>query len=94
MSTHHSSNSVRGSTDTERRLPTEPLGSADIKIDVDCETYQRLHDAYLDALEGGYGEGFYTFVHNYCSSGETSVTVDGEPIDPTKTDASSEVADR
>ncbi|ELY84255.1 hypothetical protein C486_00774 [Natrinema gari JCM 14663] len=85
---------MRESTDAERTLPTGPLGSADIKIDVDRETYQRLHDAYLDALEVGYGEDFYTFVHNYCSTNEASVTIDGEPIDPTKTVTGSEVADR
>lgn len=92
MSTHQSFDDMRESTDAERSLPTTSLGSADIKIDVDRETYQRLHDAYLDALEGGYGEDFYTFVHNYCSTGEICVTVDGEPVDPT--DAGSEVDDR
>jgi hypothetical protein len=72
---------------TEEQLQSEPgrplesLGRAGVRIDVDEETYERLHEEYCRAVEHGYSDGFDTFAYNY-SSTSSYVTVDGEPIDP------------
>jgi len=66
-------------TDAGVALP--PLGSADVQIDVDPDTYRRLHAEYSRVAENGYPEGFATFAYNHCSL-TVSVTVDGEPVDP------------
>ena len=58
-----------------------PFGDANVRIDVDPDTYQRLHEAYLEAVEQGYSEGFTTFTYNGCLT-NSYVTVDGEPVDP------------
>lgn len=70
---------------TDAGLPVVPLGSADVQIDVDADTYQRLHAEYCLAVERGYSDGFDTFAFNYCSS-DCYVTVDGEPVDPENAD--------
>jgi hypothetical protein len=62
-------------------VPLASLGEADVRIDVDEATYQRLHEAYCRALECGYSEGFDTFAYNYCST-DCHVTVEGEPVEP------------
>ena len=62
-------------------IPLGSLGDADVRIDVDEETYHRLRDAYLDVVDHGYTDGFDTFPFNHCST-DCYVTVDGEPVDP------------
>ena len=59
------------------------LGEASVQIDIDQETYERVHKAYCHALDRGYSEGFDTFAFNHCMT-SSFVTVDGEPVDPTK----------
>lgn len=61
--------------------PAEHVGDATARIDMDSETYQRLHEAYLTAVDHGYTEGFEIFAVNNLST-ERIFTVDGEPIDP------------
>lgn len=60
---------------------TEDVGDATARIDMDSETYDRLHEAYLTAVDHGYTEGFEIFAVNNLST-ERIFTVDGEPIDP------------
>lgn len=62
-------------------FPREPMGRAEVRIDVDEETYERLHGAYCRALDNGYTEPFDLFVYNYTNN-ESFVTVGGEPVDP------------
>lgn len=69
---------------TERKSDySEPLmgtaGEADIMIDVDEETYQRLHDAYTAAVDRGYTEGFRLFLLNHVDHDDT-FTVDDDPL--------------
>jgi hypothetical protein len=66
---------------TDTGLPGESLGDADVKIDVDASTYERLRAEYRHATEQGYSHGFDTYAYNYCSV-DHCVTVDGEPVDP------------
>lgn len=68
-------------TDLQTGFPIGSLGEAHVRIGIDEETYQRVHEEYLQAVEQGYTDGFDTFVFNHCSTG-FSVTVDGEPVDP------------
>jgi hypothetical protein len=68
-------------TGPHTRRPLESLGDAEVRIDIDPDTYERLHAEYCRAIERGYSDNFDTFVYNYCST-DCYVTVDGEPIDP------------
>jgi len=61
--------------------PLGSLGDAEVRIDVDPDTYERLHTEYCRAVEHGYTDGFDTFAFNYCST-DCYVTVDREPADP------------
>ena len=70
---------------SELGRPLEPLGEATVRIDVDEETYERLHEEYCRAVEHGYPDGLFTFAHNHCST-SSYVTVDGEPVDPDVTE--------
>jgi len=69
------------SGNTREAFLTEPVGEADVRIDVTEDTYQQLHTEYIRAVEHGYTEGFDTFAYNRCST-DCYVTVDGEPVDP------------
>lgn len=66
---------------TPDRLPELPLGDADVQVDIDEETYQRVHEEFCNAVEHGYPDPFDTFVFNHCST-DCYVTVDGERVDP------------
>lgn len=66
---------------SEPGRPLESLGNAEVRIEVDEETYRRLHEEYCHAVDRGYSDGFDTFAYNYCST-SSYVTVDGEPVDP------------
>ena len=66
-------------SDTGR--PLGSLGSAEVRIDVDPDTYERLRAEYRHAVAHGYSDGFETFAYNYCSL-EHRVEVEGEPVDP------------
>lgn len=68
-------------SEPEPGRPLESLGSAEVRIDVDEETYERLHEEYCHAVDRGYSDGFDTFAYNYCST-SSYVTVDGEPVNP------------
>jgi hypothetical protein len=68
-------------TGPETRLPLASLGDAEVQIEVDQETYERLHEEFCRAVEDGYSDNFDTFAYNYCST-NSYVTVDGEPVDP------------
>ena len=48
---------------------------------MDEATFEELHEAYLDAVDHGYTEGFEIFAVNNLSI-ERLFTADGEPIDP------------
>ena len=67
-------------TDTDH--PVGYLGSAEFRIDVDPDTYERLRVEYRRAVEHGYSDGFNTFAFNHCSTDEFHVTVDGERVEP------------
>jgi hypothetical protein len=72
---------------TAHGVPREPLGDAVVQVDLDAETYERLHAAYCRAVDcGGYPEGFERFVLNHTDASYL-VTVDGEPVDPAAADA-------
>ena len=63
-------------------FPLEPIGDAVVQLDVDAETYERLHAAYCHAVGcGGYPDTFETFVMNYTTA-DYRITVEGEPVDP------------
>lgn len=68
-------------TDPDTAIPLGSLGEAEVKIDVDEETYRRLREEYGRVLEHGYTDGFDTFAFNHCST-DCFVTVDGEPPAP------------
>ena len=67
---------------TDTGHPTGYLGSAEVRIDVDPDTYERLRAEYRCVVEHGYSAGFDTFAFNYCSTSEFHVTVDGERVEP------------
>jgi hypothetical protein len=58
----------------------ETYGHAEVRVDVDEQTFRRLREEYLKATLEGYDDSFATFVHNRCRTSYV-VTVDGEPID-------------
>lgn len=62
-------------------VPMENVGDATARIDMDEATFEELHEAYLDAVDHGYTEGFEIFAVNNLSI-ERIFTADGEPIDP------------
>jgi hypothetical protein len=66
---------------TDDGLPAVPLGSANVQIDVDPDTYERLHAEYCQAVERGHPDSFDIFAFNHCST-DCYVTVDGSPVDP------------
>jgi len=69
-------------TDESNRTTTDaPLGTAEVVLDVSPETYERVHEEYLRAVDEGYPHGFDAFVFNQTAT-ECYVTVDGEPVDP------------
>lgn len=68
-------------TPDEHAPATVPLGDAEVRIDVDPDTYERLHAEYCRAVERGYADSFDVFAYNHCST-DCYVTVDGEPADP------------
>jgi hypothetical protein len=68
-------------TGPETGLSLASLGDAEVQIEVDQETYERLHEEFCRAVEDGYSDNFDTFAYNYCAT-ESYVTVDGEPVDP------------
>jgi hypothetical protein len=70
-----------GTSDIYRPPSIGTLGNADVRIEIDEETYHRIHDEYADAVEHGYTDDFDLFVFNHCSTTYT-VTVDGEPVNP------------
>jgi len=72
-------------THPESGIPLGSLGEATVRIDVDEETYERLHEEFCRAVERGYADGFDTFAYNHCST-SSCVTVDGEPVDPDVTE--------
>ena len=64
-----------------REVPRGRVGTSELRVDVDAETYDRLHELYLDAVDAGYAESFDMFVVNHTRN-ETRVTIDGEPATP------------
>jgi hypothetical protein len=62
--------------ETNHPIPQPPLGDATVRLDVDEETYERLHAAFCQLLEHGYDAPFDEFVHNNCRT-DYVVTVDG-----------------
>ena len=58
-----------------------PAGSADVRINIDQDTYDKLHAEYCSDVTDGYRETFAMYVFNRTAK-EQFVTVDGVPIDP------------
>ena len=74
--------SRRDAEHTDAGYPAGYLGSAEVRIDVDRDTFERLRAEYRRAVERGYSSGFNTFAFNYCLTAELHVTVDGERVEP------------
>ena len=66
---------------TDTGYPTGHLGSAEVRIDIDPDTYECLRAEYRRVVKHGYSAGFDSFTFNY-SSTEFHVTVDGERVEP------------
>jgi hypothetical protein len=62
-------------------VPGEKIGDATARIDMDEATFDELREAYADAVDHGYTEGFSIFAVNNLSI-ERIFTADGQPIDP------------
>jgi hypothetical protein len=56
-------------------------GEAELTVEIDRATYEYLREEYERCSSEGYPESWDTFVINHCST-ETTVTVDGEAVDP------------
>jgi hypothetical protein len=77
-------NDTATATDESNRTTSDrdaPLGTAEVVLDVSPETYERVHEEYLRAVDEGYPLGFDDFLFNRTAT-ECYVTVDGEPVDP------------
>lgn len=66
-------------TDTETSVRDAAFGAAEVRIDVDEDTYQRLRERY-DELVATADVSFSVFVENQTKA-ETVVTVDGERVE-------------
>lgn len=53
-------------------------GEAEIRICLDRETYRKVQQAYLRAVDAGYSEDFDTYAHNHCATTPRVVVTDEE----------------
>lgn len=60
--------------------PLDTLGRAEVQIDVNAATYERLREEYERQGENAYADSFDGFVLNYTVA-DCTVTVNGEPVD-------------
>jgi hypothetical protein len=79
MARHDTTKPSESHVSDEHTPATVPFGDADVRIDVDADTYEQLQMEYHRAVERGYGEPFATFAYNRCET-DCAVTVGGEPV--------------